>query len=85
MEVELDFTALLRAVALFALECLLVECFAVECFAVDFFAVAVFAGALTTGSLDELAAELELNSGAAKAAASTVVTKNFPERFIIRL
>src|SRR5580692_8552883 len=83
-EVELDFTELLRAATLFALECLVEECFAVECFAVDFFPVAAFAGALTTGSLDELAAEFALNCGAAKAAASDVVTRIFPKRFIIR-
>jgi hypothetical protein len=83
-EVELDFTELLRAATLFVLECLVAECFAVECFAVDFLAAAVFAGALTTRSLDELAAEFALNSGAAKAAASDVVTRIFPKRFIIR-
>jgi hypothetical protein len=84
------FAELLRAARLLALECLAAECLT-ERFVVDFFAEDVFAGALTIASdslldalLDKLAAEFALNSGTAKAAASDVITRTFPKRFIIR-
>ena len=90
--VELAFEVFTEFLAarLLALERLAAEC-RVERFAVDFFAEDVFAGALTIASdslldglLDKLAAEFAPNCGAAKTAASDVITRTFPKRFIIR-
>jgi hypothetical protein len=88
--VESKVFAELLAAMLFALECL-AECLTEECFAVDFFAEDVFAGTLTIASADSLleallatAAEFALNSGAAKAAASDVITRIFSKQVIIR-